>query len=88
MKHEIDIMLKQGGGAIVNTASGAGVLAIRKQSSYCASKFGAVAISKFATLEYAERNIRVNAICPGIIDTLMIPRYTGEMEEGRARIIA
>ena len=88
MKYEIDIMLKHGGGAIVNTASGAGVLAIRNQSSYCASKFGVVAISKVAALEYAERNIRVNAICPGIIDTPMIARYTGDTEEGRARVIA
>jgi NAD(P)-dependent dehydrogenase (short-subunit alcohol dehydrogenase family) len=88
MKYEIEIMLKQGGGAIVNTASGAGVLAIRNQSSYCASKFGVVAASKVAALEYADRGIRVNAICPGIIDTPMIERYTGGTEEGRARVIA
>lgn len=88
MKCEIEIMLRQGGGTIVNTASGAGVLAIRGQSSYCASKFGVVAISKVAALEYADKNIRVNAVCPGIIDTPMIARYTGGTEEGRARIIA
>ena len=87
MKYEIRIMLQRGGGAIVNTSSGAGVLAIRGQSSYCASKFGVVAASKVAALEYADRNIRVNAICPGIIDTPMIARYTGDTEEGRARII-
>ncbi|MEZ5670132.1 MAG: glucose 1-dehydrogenase [Alphaproteobacteria bacterium] len=88
MKHEIEIMLGQGGGAIVNTASGAGVLAIRGQSSYCASKFGVVAASKVAALEYADKGIRVNAICPGIIDTPMIARYTGDTPEGRARVIA
>jgi NAD(P)-dependent dehydrogenase (short-subunit alcohol dehydrogenase family) len=88
MKHEIDIMLPQGGGSIVNTSSGAGVLAIRGQSSYCASKFGVVAASKVAALEYADKGIRVNAICPGIIDTPMIARYTGDAEAGRARIIA
>ena len=88
MKHEIAIMLKQGNGAIVNTASGAGVLAIRGQSAYCASKFAVVAASKVAALEYAAQNIRVNAICPGIIDTPMIARFTGDTEEGRARIIA
>ena len=88
MKYEIEIMLRQGGGAIVNTASGAGVLAIRGQSSYCASKFGVVAASKVAALEYADKNIRVNAICPGIIDTPMIARYTGDTDEGRARVIA
>jgi NAD(P)-dependent dehydrogenase (short-subunit alcohol dehydrogenase family) len=88
MKHEIDIMLRHGGGSIVNTSSGAGVLAIRGQSSYCASKFGVVAASKVAALEYADKGIRVNAICPGIIDTPMIARYTGDTEEGRARIVA
>ena len=88
MKYEIEMMLRQGGGAIVNTASGAGVLAIRGQSSYCASKFGVVAASKVAALEYADKNIRVNAICPGIIDTPMIARYTGDTDEGRARVIA
>jgi len=87
MKHEVEIMLKSGGGAIVNTSSGAGILAIRQQSAYCASKFGVTAISKVAALEYADKNIRVNAICPGIIDTPMIARYTGNTEEGRARII-
>jgi NAD(P)-dependent dehydrogenase (short-subunit alcohol dehydrogenase family) len=87
MKHEIEIMLRQGSGAIVNTSSGAGVLAIRGQSSYCASKFGVVAASKVAALEYADKGIRVNALCPGIIDTPMIARYTGDTEAGRARII-
>ncbi len=88
MKYEIELMLKNGGGSIVNTSSGAGVLAIRQQSAYCASKYGVTAISKVAALEYADRKIRVNALCPGIIDTPMIARYTGGTEEGRAQIIA
>jgi NAD(P)-dependent dehydrogenase (short-subunit alcohol dehydrogenase family) len=87
MKYEIEIMLGNGGGAIVNTSSGAGVLAIRQQSAYCASKFGVTAASKVAALEYADKNIRVNAICPGIIDTPMIARYTGDTDEGRASMI-
>ncbi|MET3518370.1 MULTISPECIES: glucose 1-dehydrogenase [unclassified Mesorhizobium] len=87
MKYEIEIMLGNGGGAVVNTSSGAGVLAIRQQSAYCASKFGVTAMSKAAALEYADQGIRVNAICPGIIDTPMIARYTGNTEAGRARII-
>lgn len=87
MKHQIPLMLANGGGAIVNTSSGAGVIAIRNQSGYCASKFGVTVASKVAALEFADQNIRVNALCPGIIDTPMIARYTGGTEEGRARII-
>lgn len=87
MKHQIPLMLKNGGGAIVNTSSGAGVIAIRNQSGYCASKFGVTVASKVAALEYADQGIRVNALCPGIIDTPMIARYTGGTEEGRAAII-
>jgi NAD(P)-dependent dehydrogenase (short-subunit alcohol dehydrogenase family) len=88
MKYEIPLMLARGGGAIVNTSSGAGVLAIRGQSSYCASKFGVVAMSKVAALEYAPKQVRVNAICPGIIDTPMMDRFSGDTDEGRARVIA
>jgi NAD(P)-dependent dehydrogenase (short-subunit alcohol dehydrogenase family) len=89
MKYEIEIMLRSGkGGAIVNTASGAGVLAIRGQGAYCAAKHGVVCISKVAALDYAKSNIRINAVCPGIIDTEMISRFTGDTPEGRARVIA
>lgn len=88
MKYEIELMLKHGGGAIVNTSSGAGVLAIQGQSAYCASKFGVTCISKVAALEYAKSNIRINAVCPGIIDTEMIERFTLGTPEGRARVIA
>ncbi|OYU19842.1 MAG: oxidoreductase [Rhodobacteraceae bacterium PARR1] len=87
MKHQIPLMLQNGGGAIVNTSSGAGVIAIRNQSGYCASKFGVTVASKVAALEFADQGIRVNALCPGIIDTPMIARYTGGTEEGRAAII-
>ncbi len=88
MKYQIPLMLKNGGGAIVNTSSGAGVMAIRGQSAYCAAKFGVTAISKVAALENAALNIRVNALCPGIIDTEMIERFTLGTPEGRARVIA
>jgi NAD(P)-dependent dehydrogenase (short-subunit alcohol dehydrogenase family) len=88
MKYEIPLMLRTGGGAIVNTSSGAGVMAIRGQAAYCAAKFGVTSISKVAALENAKSNIRVNALCPGIIDTEMIGRFTGNTPEGRARVIA
>ena len=56
--------------------------------SYCAAKFGVTCISKVAALENASSNIRINAVCPGIIDTEMIERFTLGTPEGRARVIA
>jgi NAD(P)-dependent dehydrogenase (short-subunit alcohol dehydrogenase family) len=88
MKYEIPLMLKQAGGAIVNTSSGAGVKGFAGQAAYCAAKYGVVGLSKAAALDYAKSNIRVNAVCPGIIDTPMMNRFSEGTPEGRERVIA
>ncbi|MGH2953742.1 MAG: SDR family oxidoreductase [Solirubrobacterales bacterium] len=88
MKHQIPLMLQNGGGAIVNTSSGAGVKGFEGQAAYAATKHGLIGMTKSAALDYAAANIRINAICPGIIDTEMMGRFTGGTDEGRAAVIA
>ena len=88
MKHEIELMLRHGGGAIVNTSSGAGVKGFAGQAAYAATKHGLIGLTKSAALDYAAQGIRINAICPGIIDTEMMRRFTGDTDEGRAAVIA
>lgn len=88
MKYEIPLMLEQGAGAIVNTSSGAGVKGFADQAAYTAAKHGVIGLTRAAALDYAPFNIRVNAICPGIIDTEMMQRFTGGTAAGRDRVIA
>lgn len=71
MKYEIEHMLAQGGGAIVNTASVAGLVGLRTANNYVAAKHGVVGLTKTAAMEYAPDNIRVNCVNPGYVRTPM-----------------
>jgi len=88
MKQQIPLMVAAGRGCIVNTSSGAGVVGIRGQAAYTASKHAVIGMSKAAALDYAAAGVRINAICPGIIETPMMNRFSGGTPEGRERVIA
>jgi NAD(P)-dependent dehydrogenase (short-subunit alcohol dehydrogenase family) len=84
MKHEIPVMLKNGGGAIINTSSIAGQVGMAGASLYVAAKHAVEGITKAAAIEYAKLGIRVNAVAPAAIETDMLNRFTGGTDEAMA----
>jgi NAD(P)-dependent dehydrogenase (short-subunit alcohol dehydrogenase family) len=88
MKHGIAAMLQHGGGAVINNASVAGLVGFPAVSAYCAAKGGVVQLTRAAALEYATQNVRVNCLCPGVIDTPMVERFTHGAQAARAALTA
>lgn len=87
MKNEIPIMLKGGGGVIVNTSSGAGIVGTKGGAVYGAAKHAVIGLTRSAALDYATDGIRINAVCPGVIETNMMREVSGGTTEGRAAMV-
>lgn len=88
MRAEIPRMLAGGGGAIVNCASIAGVVGFPGIPAYTAAKHGVIGLTRAAALEYALKDIRVNCVCPGVIQTPMIERFTKRDPKAYAELVA
>jgi NAD(P)-dependent dehydrogenase (short-subunit alcohol dehydrogenase family) len=88
MKFEIPAMLRNGGGSIVNCSSVAGLVGFNAIPAYTASKHGMIGLTRTAALDYATQGIRVNAVCPGVIRTEMIERFTRGNPEAEAQLVA
>ena len=80
-KHAIPGMVERGGGSIVNVASVGGVVALRNRAAYCASKGAVIAFTRAAAVDHVGAGVRVNAVCPGTVDTPWVRRLVEEVGE-------
>jgi len=86
MKHEIPVMIRGGGGAIVNTSSGAGMIGVPNQADYVAAKHGVIGLTKSAALENITKNVRINSICPGTARSRMVDGWLQGSEEAERQV--
>lgn len=87
MKHELRVMREQGSGAIVNNSSLGGLVGLPQRAAYHGSKHAVLGMTKSAGVEYAPRGIRINAVCPGTIDTPMVQEMLTGQSDAMAEIL-